>query len=67
MGVFTKILKPFYTNLSQKGLLSVVFVDDSYFQGDTETECSGNVEDTIALFKYLGFTIHEAKSILKPT
>ena len=62
-----KILKPVYANLRQKGRLSVVFVDDSYLQGHTETECLGNVEAKIALLKYLDFTIHEAKSILKPT
>ena len=67
MRMFTKILKPVYGNLRQKGHLSVVFVDDSYLQGDTETECLGNVEATTALLEYLGFTIHEAKSILKPT
>ena len=36
-------------------------------QGDTKTECLGNVEPTTALLEYLGFTIHDAKSILKPT
>ena len=65
MQIFTKILKPLYGNLKQKGHLSVVFVDDSYLQ--RETECLRNVEATIALLEYLGFTIHEAKSILKPT
>ena len=67
MRIFTKILKPVYANLRQKGHLSVVFLDDLYLQRDTEAECLGNVEATIALLKYLGFTIHEAKSILKPT
>ena len=67
MRIFTKNLKPVYANLRQKGHLSVVFVDDSYFQGNTETDCLENVEAAIALLEYLGFTIHEAKSILKPT
>ena len=44
MQIFTKILKPVCVNLRQKGHLSVVFVDDSYLKGDTETECLGNVE-----------------------
>ena len=35
MRVFTKILKPVYANLRQKGNSSVVCVDDSYLQGDT--------------------------------
>ena len=67
MRIFTKNLKPVCANLRQKGHLSVVFVDDSYFQGNTETDCLENVEAAIALLEYLGFTIHEAKSILKPT
>ena len=67
MRVFTKILKPVYGNLRQKNHLMVVFVDDLYLQGYIETQCLGNVEATIALLKYLRFTIHEAKSILKPT
>ena len=67
MRIFTKILKPVYANLRDKGHLSVLFVDDTYLQGDSETECLGNVEATIVLLKYLGFTIHEGKSILKPT
>ena len=36
-------------------------------QGDTETECLRNVEAKTALLEHLGFTIHEAKSILKPS
>ena len=59
MWIFTKILKPVYANLRQKGHLSVVFVDDPYLQGDTETECLRNVETTIALLEYSGFTCHE--------
>ena len=67
MRVFTNILKLVYANLRRKSHLSVIFVDDLYLQGDTETKCLGNVEATIALLKCLGFTIHEAKSILNPT
>ena len=67
MRIFTKILKPVYANSRQKGHSSVVFVDDSYLQGDTETECLGNVEAATVLLKYLGFTIHEVKSVFKPT
>ena len=67
MRIFTKILKPVYANSRQIGHSSVVFVDDSYLQDDTETECLENVEATTVLLKYLGFTIHEVKSIFKPT
>ena len=67
MRVFTKILKPVYGNSRQKNHLIVIFVDDSYLQSYIETLCLGNVEATITLLKYLGFTIHEAKSTLKAT
>ena len=67
MWILPKILKPPYANLRQKGHLSAVFVNDSYLEGDFETECLGNVEPTVSLLKYLGFNIHEAKPILKQT
>ena len=51
MQKFTKILRTVYANVRQKSHLSVVFVDDSYLQGDTETECLGNVEATTALLE----------------
>ena len=67
MWVFTKILKLVYANLRQKDHLSDVFIDDLYLQCDTETECLWNMKAAIALLKYLGFTIHEVKSMLKTT
>ena len=53
MRIFKKILKPVYANLRQKGNLSVLFVDDSYLQEDTEAECLENGEATIALLEYV--------------
>ena len=53
MRIFKKILKPVYANLRQKGNLSVLFVDDSYLQEDTEAECLENGEATIALSEYV--------------
>ena len=67
MRVFTKILKPPFAVLRQAGHLSCVYVDDSYLQGDTYSECQQNVHDTIELLLSLGFTIHPDKSVLKPT
>ena len=42
--LFTKIVKSFYANLRQKGHFFVVFVDDTYLQGDAETECLRDME-----------------------
>ena len=36
MKIFTNILKPVFGHFRQEGHLLIVFVDDSYLQGDTE-------------------------------
>ena len=66
MRVFTKILKPPFSHLRAQGFLSVVFVDDTYLQGDTYAQCLSNVQTTIDTLQNLGFTIHAEKSILEP-
>ena len=65
--IFTKILKAPFQVLRMLGHLSVVFVDDSYLQGDTYAECINNINDTIHMLTSLGFTIHPEKSIFTPT
>ena len=67
MRIFTKILKPVFGHLRQEGHLSVIFVDDSYLQGDTEQECMNNIKAMVDLLLKLGFIVHEKKSVLKPT
>ena len=67
MRIFTKILRPVLGYLRREGYLSVIFVHDSYLQGNTESECLENIEVTVSLLIKLGFKIHESKSILKPT
>ena len=65
--LFTKVLKPVYDTLRRKGHLNVGYIDDSYLQGDTVSECNDNITDTIDLFTRLGFIIHPIKSVLQPT
>ena len=67
MRIFTKMLKPVFVHLRLEGHLSVIFVDDSYLQGDTEQECMNNIKATVDLLLKLGFIVHEKKSVLKPT
>ena len=67
MRIFTKQLKPVFSVLRSNGHISVIFVDDSYLQGDTWSECQNNIKDTIGLLRSLGFTINVPKSILEPT
>ena len=65
--LFTKALKPVYATLRRKGHLNVGYIDDSYLQGDTVSECNDSITDTIDLFTRLGFIIHAIKSVLQPT
>ena len=67
MRLFNEQLKPKFNTLRKQGYPSVIFVDDSYLQGNTKPECEDNVQATICLLKKLGFTINEEKSILIPT
>ena len=67
MRVFTKVSKPVYVYLRQQGYMSIIFVDDSYLQGDTEQESLQNIETTESLLESLSLAIHEGKSIQNPT
>ena len=64
--VFTKLLKPVYSNLRQKGHLNVGYIDDSYLQGSDTKECLLNISDTQSLFSSLGFVINMEKSAVIP-
>ena len=63
MRIFTKILKPVFGYLRKQGHLSVVFVDDSYLQADTEQECIKNINATVNILTMLGYTIYTLKKI----
>ena len=67
MRVFTKVSKPVYIYLRQQGYMYVIFVDNSYLQGDTKQECLQNIEATVYPLESLDFAIHKGKSILNPT
>ena len=66
MRIFTKQVKPVFSVSRSNGHISVIFVHDSYLQGDTWSECQNNIKDTIGLLSCLGFTINVPKSILEP-
>ena len=63
---FTKLLKPVYAWLRNKGHLSVAYIDDSYLQADTYDNCVKNIIDTVTLFDRLGFVVHPTKSVFTP-
>ena len=64
--VLTKLLKPPFSVLKSHSCLSVIFVDDSYLQGHTFSTCEDNVNATVDLLQFLGFTIHPEKPVLVP-
>lgn len=65
--MFTKLLKPVFKLLREKGFLSSSYIDDVYLQGDTFEECHENARNTVKLLRDLGFVIQEEKSCLKPS
>jgi ribonuclease HI len=64
--LFTKIMKPVFTYLRKKGNASVCFLDDTLLVGRTFNHCEKNVEETVALFRYLGLIVNESKSVFIP-
>ena len=63
MRVFTKISKVPFGHLRSLGHNSVVYVDDSYLQGEIYLACLDNISDTIKLLRGLGLLLTE-KSVL---
>ena len=66
MRVFTEISKVRFGHLRSLGHNYVVYVDDSYLQGETNQTCLDNISDTIKLLRGLVFIIHTEKSTLTP-
>ena len=67
MRIFTKISKMPFSILTEKGFLSVFYVDDSYLQGDDYEDCFSIVLIAIEILRSLGFTINPDKSKFIPT
>ena len=67
MRVFTKMSKVPFGHLKSLGHNSVVYVDDSYLQGETYQAYLDNISNTIKLLWELGFVIHTEKSVLIPS
>ena len=66
MGTFTKTTKIPLTRLRKKGHVSVVYLGDSYLQGNTYKQCLKNISNSINILQELGFSIHPFKSGLTP-
>ena len=58
MRIFTNISKVTFEHLRSQGHNSVVYVHDSYLEGDTHQSCLANISGTVKLLIELGFVIH---------
>ena len=67
MRVFTKVSKVPFGHLRSLGYNSVVYVGDSYLQGETYQACLDNILDTIKLLRELAFVINTEKLVLTPS
>ena len=65
--VYTKILKPVFSELCKKGHISSIYLDDSWLMGKTLQQCEENVFDTVTLLDNLGFMVHDRKSVFVPS
>ena len=65
--IFTKLMKPVYSTLRTRGLVSSGYLDDSFLLGDSFTQCQTNVSDTYTLFGDLGFNVSKEKSVTQLT
>ena len=64
--IFTKLTKPLFATLREKGHLNTVYIDDSILFGDSMLECMQNVIDTVIAALKAGFVVHPDKSIFTP-
>ena len=65
--LFTKLMKPVFSFLRQKGFISSGYLDDSFLVGHSFDVCMNNIITTSDLFTRLGFDINTDKSVTTPT
>ena len=64
---FTKVLKPVFATLQERGHSCFGYIDDTFIMGETQQQCENTIRELQKLLVGLGFKIHEQKSIVKPT
>ena len=65
--LFTKVLKPIFSSLRRNGHQSVIYIDDTYLQGETVDACNQNVMATIEILSNFGFVINSEKLVFYAT
>ena len=64
---FTKLMKAVYSTLQKQSFETVSYLDDSFLNTSTFSECANNEKVSETLLKSLGFVIHQDKSVLVST
>ena len=65
--LFTKLIKPIFSQLRGKGHISSGYIDDFFLLGHSIADCQFNIDDTMYCFHELGFLTHDDKSVTTPT
>ena len=65
--LFTKLMKPVFASLRERGHIFSGYLDDSLLVGYSYAECQTNIVDTTNLLRNLGLYPHEDKSVTTPT
>ena len=64
--VFTKLLKPAFSTLREKGCECFPYIDDTFVIADSAFECSQALGELRIQLETLGFVKHEKKPVLVP-
>ena len=65
--IFTRLMKPVFSKLGEKGYIMFPYIDDSFVVSESESICSQGVDKLCKSMTVLGFIVHTEKSVLKPT
>ena len=65
--LFTKLMKPVFAALREKGHRITSFIDDSLICHSSRQGCLDSIHDTLKLLRKLGFHINLEKSVLVPS
>ena len=65
--IFTKVMKPIFSQLRREGICNSYYIDDSIYANLTATQLSMQTNRAKALLESLGFIINLEKSSLRPS
>ena len=65
--IFTKVMKPVFSELRRKGIKCTYYIDDSLYFGSTLALAEHNTKHAKTLLESLGFVVNTEKSVMKPS